>query len=196
MLCQHFGSLFHQLKQSRIVLVEIIITSNILIHMIMGRDGLQRTGDSPLIHCQVSITNPRIQPQDISSTGFLHCFYQLATLLGGNMTGTVIDHCDSVTLPLDIHQIAAKSQLICPYFNAHTGRFKWRSACIIFLWLITEQGKIGDIASRRIALRNRLHKQQFSFFGQTVHCRGSGSLHRSLITKLGDRNIAHTVADQ
>ena len=93
----------------------------------------------------------------------------------GNMTGGKIVH-DRVIAIIQGDKIAAEGDILRTKNDAHVGCFQRTTTGVTAPGIVTQNGKIGNVASRLKTLGNRIYQTQGSFTGHEIHMNRPGSL--------------------
>ena len=123
---------------------------------------------------------------------------ELVRFLVGDIVGAVVDHHGvlDVVGVRERHEIAAVRHILRRERDAHAGRFKRRSAGIIDLRIVAENGEVRRVAARGHAGRDGAREAKFPLRRQKVHARVPGKLERRMTAERGERLVSHTVAEK
>ena len=116
-------------------------------------------------HHQVTIRHARVEAHPIRPEALLNQPDELPAFLRGDVTRAVIQN------PTVLHgdEIAPKRHLIVRQCDPHTGRLQRRASGEITIRVVAQNLQIGDVAPRRLALRNRTHPASNAISGDEIH---------------------------
>lgn len=197
MLTENFTRVLHQREQERAVLPFRKMARHGLSGDIVRRRELRARGGGAQ-HETVAVAKTRVQLAARRGIERRDCGDELVRFLVGDIVGAVVDHHGvlDVVGVRERHEIAAVRYILRRERDAHAGRFKRRSAGIIDLRIVAENGEVRRVAARGHAGRDSAREAELPLRREKVHARVPRKLERRMTAERGERLVSHTVAEK
>ena len=155
MVCQDVIAFLHHMEER----LRRNIRTDFLSQHIMRRGKLHNCSPAP--NQAVAIAGSRIKLKIILLQFPSHRFQQNTTILSTDLICTVVNNGflpKRNLIPGNGHKITPQGYIGILHRYTDTQRLQGRTAGIIYLWVITQHGKVRRIGTRFHSLRNRMYQ--------------------------------------